>query len=176
MSRDARLLFVGDYWTQEDAFAGKPFSGRSGAFLRGVVQRAGMAAIADYTYVSLEQPVGDKLNKTERAAALESFYPRLLEWKSLEIVVPVGTEAIRAFGLKGRVLALSGVRRDWTDGEGRTLGIVPIASPGYVLRQQAYATTWQGHWHAIKHALDRGAEDWFKALGRVHLNSWPSEV
>jgi uracil-DNA glycosylase family 4 len=171
----ARLLFIGDHWTQEDVFADRPFSGKSGAFLRGVVKKAGLESITDFTYVSLEQPVGDKLTKEERAAALDTFYDRLRGWKSAEIVVPIGREAIKAFNLKGKVLAISGIRRDYALGE-RTLGVIPIASPGYVLRQRAYATTWQGHFHNIRTALQRGDADWFTSLGVVHLGQWPSEI
>jgi uracil-DNA glycosylase family 4 len=167
-----RLLFVGEHWTDDDDYTGKPFSGGKSTWLRNVIKKAGLEA--DYTYVSMEKPEGEKLSKEERAAALSDLAGRLQGYPNLEVIVPLGREAMKAFGVKGAVLKVAGIRREWTDHTGRTIAIIPIAQPGYVLRQKAYATTWQSHLHLIKQALLRGDADWFSALGRVHLNTWPT--
>lgn len=169
----ARLLILGDMPLYEDDQTGKPFSYKSGMFLRGVLDELGLLPMARLSLVvRCRTPDHREPNKDEVTACRSWLDEELAGLPAVEIVVPLGKLAQRAVGVKGQTLRIAGVRRDVEIG-GRTFGVVPLAHPSYVMRNPGYATEWQSGWNVVRTFLSQEKTDVLERIGTVYLGQYP---
>ena len=116
---DARVMLVGEAPGEQEDRDGRPFTGRSGAFLDGLLEDAGIAREGLYITSSVKcRPPG---NRTPHAGELrtcrQAWLERQLELVDPELVVLLGRTAVRQ--VLGRDEKLSDLRGEPLEHGGR---------------------------------------------------------
>ncbi len=128
---NARLMFVGEAPGVDEDRTGRPFVGRAGQLLEGMIKAMGLTR--ESVYIANVLKVRPPGNATPTPAEVEACGPYLL--RQIEII---GPEAIVTLGkpatnfLLGTTDALGRLRGAWHEAHG--VAVMPTYHPAYLLR------------------------------------------
>ena len=153
----ARLLVVGEApGSEEDEYnppRGRPFVGDAGRLLRPALDALGV----EYRLTNIVRcrpPDNRKPLATEWEVCRRYLQADVDEMPGLEVVVLLGGIPCTASGIKGPILGLAGIPLSGPY-LGRAVSMVPLAHPGYLLRNPGYLDTWQSHWSVVRTLLSK---------------------
>ncbi|MDR2391248.1 MAG: uracil-DNA glycosylase [Planctomycetota bacterium] len=132
---DADVMFVGEAPGRDEDLAGRPFVGRSGKLLTGIIEK-GMSLSRGRVYIANTIKCRPPGNRDPLAGEIRACFPYIekqIEVISPRILVAVGTVAARLLlELPANVAA---PRRRWLEYRGIPLRVV--YHPSYLLRERA---------------------------------------
>lgn len=128
---EARLMFVGEAPGADEDRTGRPFVGRAGELLNGMISAMGLAREDVYIANILKaRPPGNATPTPEEIDACGPFLFRQIEIIRPEVVVTLGKPATGY--LLGSNEALGRLRGRWHDVRG--VAVMPTYHPAYLLR------------------------------------------
>lgn len=147
----SKVLFVGEAPGETEDRQGRPFVGKAGRLLRGVLSDFELSGVVRIENVVRCRPPGNRDPLKEELAACRQYLEAVIAaMPALEVIVPLGKPATTWFGIKGQFLKrVAGLPVTW---EERT--VLPLAHPSYLLRNPAYSDTWESHWLLLKQLLE----------------------
>ena len=144
---NAKVMLVGEAPGADEDRLGLPFVGVSGQLLDRMMATVGLDRTSFYiTNVCFWRPPGNRKPTDIELAAQKPFVERHIELVAPQVQVLVGAAA--AQGLLGTTEGITRLRGRWFQyalGEsGRTIPVIPIFHPAYLLRQPAQKReTWR---------------------------------
>jgi len=128
---DARLMFVGEAPGAEEDRTGRPFVGRAGQLLDGMIRAMGLSRERVYiANVIKGRPPGNATPSAEESAACGPFLIRQIEIIEPEVIVTLGKPATGY--LLETTDALGRLRGRWH--EFRGIAVMPTYHPAFLLR------------------------------------------
>lgn len=163
----APILALGEAPGEYEDRIGKVFVGRSGQFYRAALEAVGLGEVRTENAVRC-RPENNRTPTAEEREACSVYLERTVKaMPNLRIVVAMGKAACAAVGWKGQLMKQAGTPFT-TDLYGRSVTIVPIVHPAYILRNPSYASIWEEHWRIVKGLLTPPeAVDMDRICGRV---------
>ncbi len=159
--QDAQIALVGEApGAEEDTYA-RPFIGRAGKLLDGILDKLGLSRDELYvTNVVKVRPPGNKLSRlSEYGLTVEDFIPLLVEELSslpnLKLVMALGACSMEVLTGRSGISSLRGTPLSIIHPQLSHLACYATYHPAYLLR---------GAWTAIKDVM----VDFRKALGELH--------
>lgn len=163
----APILALGEAPGEYEDRIGKVFVGRSGQFYRAALEAVGLGEVRTENAVRC-RPENNRTPTAEEREACSVYLERTVKvMPALRIVVAMGKSACSAVGWKGQLMKQAGTPFSSTL-YGRSVTIVPIVHPAYILRNPSYASIWEEHWRIVKGLLTPPeAVDMDRICGRV---------
>jgi DNA polymerase len=134
-SPHSRILFLGEAPGADEDISGRPFVGRSGRLLRGLISDAGCDPSEVYITNTVKcRPPQNRVPEPAEAMACSSFLEEQLDLLRPMVLVCVGATAVR------RILGedcgrISAIRGRWFSLPARAgMRVLPIFHPSYLLR------------------------------------------
>ncbi len=148
---DARLMFIGEAPGADEDRTGRPFVGRAGQLLEGMVRAMGLSRESVYIANVLKaRPPGNATPTPDEVAACGPFLLRQIEIVEPEAIVTLGKPATNF--LLGTDEALGRLRGRWH--EIRGVPVMPTYHPAYLLR--AYTPENRGKvWSDLQQVMER---------------------
>lgn len=140
----ARVMLVGEAPGRDEDRQGKPFVGRSGQLLDRMFDAIGLARTAEdpdksiyITNILPWRPPGNRNPSTEEIALCLPFLMRHIELQGPQIIVALG--GVSSKQLLGTNTGIMRTRGRWVDVSfgARTIPVLPMFHPAYLLRQPA---------------------------------------
>lgn len=150
----ADVMFIGEAPGAEEDDQGKPFVGRSGRLLRGVVEESGLDFFnIVYTNVVHCRPPDNKTPSVKQLTRCKVFLAQEIAFFEPRLIILLGNSALKA------ILGESGI----TNWRGvfvvrEEYAIMPTLHPAYILRNGAALDDWAGDFEKA-HEYISGAED-----------------
>jgi len=148
---DARLMFVGEAPGADEDRTGRPFVGRAGQLLEGMIKAMGLSREAVYIANVLKvRPPGNATPTPQEVEACGPFLMRQIGIIQPEAIVTLGKPATNF--LLANNEALGRLRGRWHEVEG--VAVMPTYHPAYLLR--AYTPENRGKvWSDLQMVMER---------------------
>ncbi len=135
----AKIMLVGEAPGRDEDLEGRPFVGKAGQLLDRMLASIGLDRTQVYiANVIYWRPPGNRTPTPMETEICRPFIERQIALVNPDILVFLGGVSAKSFlpGTDG-ILRLRGTWKDWTIPGGRTLPVLPMLHPAYLLRQPA---------------------------------------
>jgi DNA polymerase len=128
----APIMIVGEGPGQQEDEQGLPFVGKSGQLLDKILAAVNLDTERDVYICNVVKcrPPGNRVPTTEEAAACKGYLLEQIRLVDPKVILLTGATALK--GLTGEKRAISKIRGQWIEWEGRWC--MPIFHPAYLLR------------------------------------------
>lgn len=155
--RNARLMLIGEAPGKSEDETGRPFVGRAGALLDGVLEDVGIdRGDVFITNIVACRPPANRTPRPREVRAHAPWIEQQLRLVKPEVIVTLGRVALTYFIAKAKVTALRGKPRKVIRDAGTVLTILPTLHPAAALRSPELLPLIRADFRRVARLLERG--------------------
>jgi uracil-DNA glycosylase family 4 len=151
-------LFIYSHPTYTEDQSGRAFRSKDGLVLKKIAHLKLPTSGLSFTFAVRCWPSSEGRTVKPTTITVKACNPHLtkeIECLNPLVLVPVGSLACRALGVKGAMERIAGIPSQATVG-GREYKCVPMLDPAHIRMKPALRTVWESHWNALAHVITEG--------------------